>query len=560
MTSFTMTSFEQSYIQAEDKSSFWKEQRSNDPMCIKFIDEVLETPCPIRNVNNPIFKTDSYKGSQGSMNNDVKKDKNNNKQRFVRNYSYLEARKGSRDPYTIVAGTNNVINKLIGFRVTMDDIKEAICFYARHFSTPNHFAKYHFNPFPWLKVVLEYNGHLPMRLSAIPEGTIVPIEIPICVVESTDEDCAQLVTYFEGIIQQAYWYPTTVATNALGFSTVIKNALLITTTLEILISWLMFSLQDFGFRGCTSEESAMIGGMAALYVTWGSDTVPAIIAAMHTLGFVDDNGEVAMPGYSVAACEHNNILSRGRDGEFESIKNMIELFPEGILSVVVDTYDLRNNIETITTGEIHEMIMARNGTFVARPDSQLLDADGNELSPAETISEIFAIMGKNLAKYITVNEKGFKLLPKQYKIIYGDGLNIPKIKSILDRMISDGWCATNIIFGVGGNLLQNINRDTFRFAMKSSLQEYEVTNVDGSVTREIREVCKKTPGKESKSGRFHVAEIDGVVQCNDINDPKVIGIHNMLERYYENGNICKFVGNLNDIRKRVNDGRAKYNL
>lgn len=549
-----MSIFLTEYQQSSNKINFWLEQKKNDFKCTRFIDEVMGlSPC-IPSLDNPIMMTDSYKLTQYNMFNDVEPDEDGNMQRLTSMYASIEPRKGAREPYVIVAGTSDIVSKLSSIRVTMQHIYEAIHFCAGHFSTPQYDGRYHFNPFPWLKVVLEYNGYIPLKLSALLEGIIVPIETPICTIESTDEDCAQLVSHFEGLIQKAYWYPTTVATNALGFSSQIKRALMITTTPEIMNGWLPFSLQDFGYRGCTSEDAAIIGGSAALYVTMGSDTVPAVVNTMHSIG------ESMMTGYSVAACEHNQAFSRGPSGEFKFIKNLLKLYPTGILSVVADTFDMRKNIETITTGELRDLIMARDGTYVIRPDSQFVKEDGSEMSPAETVSEIFKILERNLSSFISVNEKGFKLLPKQYKIIYGDGLSISKIKAILDMMIEDGWCATNIVFGVGGNLLQNINRDTFRFAMKSSQQEFDITNVDGRVWKEVRNVGKETPNKQSKKGRFHVSMFNGKIECNDIEDPKVIGIPNMLEPYYINGNVLHSNSGIVKIRERVCAGREMYGL
>jgi len=551
-----VSDFSKKYMEAGNKAVFWNELRTNDPMCKEYIDYVESLECNHSyQQDNPILQTDSYKGSQFNMFNDVKPDKNGDKQRLVDMYAFIEPRKGARDPYIVVAGTQRIANTLATIRLTEKHIMEAIWFYSRHFSTPTHSGKYHFNPLPWLKVVFEYNGCLPLKLSAIPDGTIIPIAVPICTLESTDEDCAQLVSHFEGLVQKAYWYPSTVATNGLGFSKVIKDALKTTASPEVMNGWLPFAIQDFGYRGCTSEDAAIIGGGAALYVTMGSDTIPAIVDTMINSKTLNE-----MAGYSVAACEHNQAFSRGRDGEFDFIENLLEVYPNGILSVVADTFDLRKNVETVTSGKLRDLIMTRDGTYVIRPDSQLLNDDGSEMSPAETISTIFSIMGKNLEQFITVNNRGFKVLPKQYKVIYGDGLNIPKIKDILDYMVRDGWCATNIIFGIGGNLLQNINRDTERFAMKSSQQVFEITNIDGSVRKEVRNVGKETPGKESKRGKFHVGCIDGTIQCNDINDPKVIGIPNMLVHYCINGNICNSFDNINTIRDRVNQYRELYGI
>lgn len=545
---------EAAYTAHAGNPAFWEDLRNNDPMCKVFIDYVLGKPQIPIDPTNPIFKTDSYKLSQFNMFNDVKPDKNGNMQTLIKMYAFIEPRKGARDSHVVVAGTQNIVNTLTDIKVTIHHVKQAIWFCNSHFSTPTHSGKYHFNPLPWLKVALCYNGNLPIKLSAIHDGTIVPVGIPICIIESTDEDCAQLVSHYEGLIQKAYWYPTTVATNALGFSTVIKIALKVTATDEVISKWLKVAIQDFGYRGCTSEDAAIIGGSAALYLTEGSDTVSAVVNTMVTMG------DQTMTGYSVAACEHNQAFCRGRDGESDFVSNLCDLYPSGIISVVADTFDTLNHIEMITTGDLKVKIMARDGTWVIRPDSQLLNEDGTEMSPAETISAIFEVLNKNLSESITTNDKGFKVLPSQYKIIYGDGLNIPKIKAILDVMIRDGWCATNIVFGVGGNLLQNINRDTERFAMKSSQQMFKIRNVDGTTRIETRNVGKETPGKESKRGMFHVGIFDGIIQCNSIDDPKVIEVPNMLFPYFINGNICKSFDDLKTIRERINFWREQYQI
>ena len=264
-----------------------------------------------------------------------------------------------------------------------------------------------------------------------------------------------------------------------------------------------------------------------------------------------------MAGYSVAASEHNQMMSKGREGETKVVKRLIKTYPNGILSVVADTYDLINFVNMVSSGEIRDMIMKRDGTFVIRPDSLLKRDDGSDMTPAETISEVFKILDHNLMDINTVNEKGFKVLDKHYKVIYGDGLNIQKVKDILAKMEEDGWSAENIVFGTGGNLLQKgIDRDTDRFAMKASEQEYEISTIDGKVYREIRHTAKETPGKESKKGRFMVTEVDGkiVTLMEGASSEK-----NMLIEYSCNGNITTVLDNITQIRERVSVHRKKMN-
>lgn len=533
----------------------YAEEHKRDPKMKKFIDHVLDTHKPVvgRNPSNPILMSDSYKYSQYNMTYD-QEFVDGKKETLIGMYASVEPRKGARDSHVIVAGVQELANKLTSIRVSIDDLLDAIVFLAPHFSTPRHDGRYHFNPYPWLKIIYGHDGRLPIEFRALSEGTIIRVGIPIATVRSTDPDCAQIISHFEPLILQSIWYPTTCATNALGYSKVIKQALKTTTTDEVMNGWLPFALQCFALRGVTCMEAARIGCGSILYVTMGSDTIPALNHIMSTIG---NNHMVA---YSVAAIEHNQAMMQGRTGEFKQVKRVLNAYKEGILSYVADTYDLRNFVEQVTTGELRELIMARDGTFVIRPDSSLLNPDGSEMSPAKTISELFSIMERNLADHITLNSKGYKVLPSTYKIIYGDGLNIPKISDILNNMIHDGWCASNIVFGVGGNFAQRIDRDTERFAMKSSEQTFLIEDTQGNSSIEVRNVCKETPGKESKKGRFHITSINGELECFNTDDHRVKDSLNLLEPFCINGELTKRMDNIDIIRQRINEWRDFYNF
>lgn len=543
----------QTYEDYETLSTIYKK----DPQMKEYINNVITNynkDLNEINPNNPILNTDSYKLSQFNMTRDLNF-VNGKKKQLIGMYASVEPRVGARDSHIIVAGIQNLVKQIASITVTINDLHEAIIFLAQHFSTPFHDGRYHFNPWPWLKVIYCHSGKIPLKIDGLLEGTILPVGIPIVTIESTDNDCAQLVTHFEPLILQCIWYPTTCATNALEYSKVIKSALNKTTTEKVQNSWLPFALQCFALRGTTCMQAAKIGCSAILYVTMGSDTIPAIT---HTLNTIGNN---QMPAYSVAAIEHNQAMMQEREGEFAQVKRVLNTYPTGIVSYVADTYDMRNFVDKITSGELKEIILKRDGTFVIRPDSSLLNSDGTEMTPAETIQEILKIIETNLGDLIKENSKGFRLLPPQYKIIYGDGLNIPKINKILELMITNKWCASNIIFGVGGNLAQRIDRDTERFAMKSSEQTFLVETEDGNTSIETRDVCKETPGKESKKGRFHIALNDSnIPQCFKLGDPSVSNKPNLLETFYHNGEIVKSSDNIEEIRKRINDWRTKYDF
>jgi nicotinamide phosphoribosyltransferase len=533
-----------------------KTEHRLDPRMRAYIDYVIATHKPASgpDPNNPILISDSYKYTQHNMMNDDEF-VDGRRETLIQMFASVEPRKGARDSHVVVAGIQDLANKLASIRVTLKDLHDAIVFLAPHFSTPVHDGRYHFNPWAWLVIIYELEGKLPIKLSGLAEGTVVPVGIPIATIESTNPACAQIVSHLEPLILQSIWYPTTCATNALGYSKVIKSALKQTATEEVMNGWLPFALQCFALRGVTCMEAARVGCGAILYITMGSDTVPAI---SHVMGTVGNNSMIA---YSVAAIEHNQAMMQGRAGEFKQVRRVLKAYPTGILSYVADTYCLRNFIHQITTGELRDAIMARDGTFVARPDSSLLNPDGSEMSPAETIAEILSIMETNLGDLITKNDKGFKCLPSRYKIIYGDGLNIPKITGVLDLMVQNGWCASNIVFGVGGNLAQRgVDRDSERFAMKSSEQTFLVEHESGDASIEVRDVCKETPGKESKKGRFHIALENGVPKCYRLGDAVVAELPNMLETFSVNGQKVKESDNIDTIRSRINTWRDVYDF
>jgi nicotinamide phosphoribosyltransferase len=60
---------------------------------------------------------------------------------------------------------------------------------------------------------------------------------------------------------------------------------------------------------------------------------------------------------------------------------------------------------------------------------------------------------------VTVNNKGFKLL-KGAAVIQGDGITLSSLEEILHAVISLGFSAENVAFGMGGGLLQVDHRQS----------------------------------------------------------------------------------------------------
>lgn len=274
---------------------------------------------------------------------------------------------------------------------------------------------------------------------------------------------------------------------------------------------IMFKLHDFGFRGSTSVESSGLGGAAHLVNFMGTDTLSAIVLLRKYYGAKQ------MPGFSIPAAEHSTITSWGRENEVEAYRNMLTQFPNALVAVVSDSYDVFKACDQLWGVELKELIMNREGTLVVRPDSG---------HPPTIVVQVLEILGRRFG--YTVNAKGFKVLDPHVRVIQGDGIDIHMLKEILDAMEIAGWSADNIAFGSGGGLLQKVNRDTMKFAFKCCA-------IERGEHGEWFDVLKDPitdPGKRSKAGRLAlVKDEDGykTVKIDETNLP------NLLELVFANG-------------------------
>lgn len=419
------------------------------------------------NIRNPILATDSYKFSHFMQ---YPADA-----RFVT--SYIEAR-GSKIPgvkETVFAGLQVFIKDFLMRQLTMKDVNEAAEFCAKH-GVP-------FNRKGWERVVTVHNGYLPVRIVAVPEGSVIPLRNVLAQVENLDPELPWLTSYIETLMLSYVWYASSVATVSREIKKVIKKAL--DDTSDAPDAELPFKLHDFGYRGAAAG-AAGLGGMAHLINFMGTDTVAGIETAMEYY-----NADVC--GYSISASEHSTMTSWGQEYEFQAYKNMVESYAKegAIFACVIDSYDTINAIRLwaeVQPGEtlsLLDQVKAAGATVVLRPDS----GDAVQM-PIEVIKEIGKYTG------YTVNSKGYKVLPDHVRVIQGDGIDIADVTEILSRMTAAwGLSASNIAFGMGGGLLQKVNRDTFKFAMKAN----QLTKADGSVVDVVKDPVTDH-GKKSKAG------------------------------------------------------------
>lgn len=436
-------------------------------------------------------------------------------------YSYLESR-GGKYKSTVFFGLQSLCKEYLTGKVfDQADIEEAESFILKH-GEP-------FDRAAWQSLLDEHGGTLPLRISSVKEGTEVPVHNVLMTCEVTDPRFYWLSSWIETVICRL-WYPITVATQSHEIKKTILHYL--EETSDDPKSEINFKLHDFGARGVSSSESAGIGGMAHLVNFMGSDTVEGIRYAQHYYGV-----ESGMPAFSIPATEHSTITSWGRENEEDAYRNVIKQFakPGAIFACVSDSYDLYSAIEEGWCGVFREEIENSGATLVVRPDS------GN---PPEVVLKTIELIDKCVGSEI--NTKGYRVLPKWIRVIQGDGINHESIVEILNTLYNAGYSASNVAFGMGGALLQQVNRDTQKFAYKCS----EAT-INGVAVPVFKDPVTDH-GKRSKSGRLAlVYDIVGVgnVPFKTINESELFsGQLNYLELVFENGEL-KREQTLDEIRK-----------
>ena len=417
-------------------------------------------------------------------------------------FSYIESRGGEYDT-TVFFGLQIFLKEYLSKPITQEMIDEADAFTKAH-GVP-------FNREGWEYIVKKYDGNLPVRIRAVPEGTQVPVSNILASIENTDPNCAFVTSYLETALLRAIWYPTTVATGSKYVKNKIAEYLNITADSS---EGLAFKLHDFGARGVSSFESAGIGGAAHLVNFMGTDTITGVL-------YADKYYDAGVAGFSIPATEHSTMTSWGKDKEVDAYRNMLNQYKEGgILAVVSDSYDFYNACENIWGGELKQEVIDSGAVVVIRPDSG---------EPVEVVVNGLRILEQKFGS--VRNDKGYRLL-NNVRIIQGDGINPEMIVEILEAVTRAGFSTDNVAFGMGGGLLQQVDRDTQKFAMKAS-----AAMVNG-IWRDVYKDPVTDTGKRSKKGRLTLVTDDygnyRTVRINEVGDQVEV-----LTEVFNNGKITK---------------------
>lgn len=388
--------------------------------------------------------------------------------------------------------------------------------------------------------------YLPIEVRTLPEGSRVPLRVPVATFVNTLPEFFWLTNALETLISVSSWIATTSATTAFRYRVILEKWAKITGSDP---SGVAFQGHDFSMRGMAGLDAAVMSGAAHLTSFVGTDTIPAIF---YHEAYYGANIETELVGTSIPATEHSVMCAAGNEdgAELATFRRLITaVHPSGFVSVVSDTWDLFTVLDEYLP-MLHDDIMARDGRVVIRPDSgdpaDIICGTSRELGGSSSeakgvIERLWEIFGG------TVNEKGYKVLDAHIGAIYGDSITTARAEDICERLAAKGFASSNIVFGIGSYSYQGVTRDSYGWAMKA------VNVVINGVSKAIFKdpVTDKDHSKKSARGRVRVECVGGEYVLLDGQSPEqVAAIGNALVPVFRDGVVLETT-TLKEIRARI---------
>ena len=386
-------------------------------------------------------------------------------------------------------------------------------------------------------------GYLPLEIKGIAEGTMVPIKVPMIEISNTHPDFAWLVNSIETIMSCSLWHPMISANVGYKYRKIVDKYYEISVENDVQRAR---ALGDFSMRGQESLESATRSSAGFCLSFLNTATVPAIPFLENYYNCDCTKEDVA---FGAISTEHSVMCSNTAvDGdEVTMLKRLLnEVYPNHSFSMVSDSYDYWNLVDNLLV-QCKEDILNHNGSLLVRGDS----GDPVEVV-TETVFHLWDIFGG------ITNSKGYKVLDKHVKAIYGDSITPQRAEEIFKILIDKGFACNNVALGVGSFSMQCLEqdgafkpftRDTFGIAVKATYGEL------GEKPLMIFKNPKTDTGnfKKSQSGMCRVfKDENGNITYLDGYDKNTFPFdkENMLETVFKNGKMVKEY-TLKDIRARL---------
>lgn len=447
-------------------------------------------------------------------------------------YSYLVTRSSKKFDKVVWFGLQAFIKDYLLWPITPEDAREFFEYYEMILGPVPRDVVENINALAAL-------GYWPVSIKAAPEGSVIDVRNVLMTMTNTHPDFAWTVGFLESLLLKV-WNTSTVATSSLGFRRLFQRYADETAS-DQAAQMVPFQVHDFGYRGCSSDETAALSGMAHLTSFLGTDTIVAVKAAKE---FYDAKPPI---GLSVPATEHSVMCAFGREYEQAAFERMLDQNPKGIVSIVSDTYSIWN-VATRILPSLHDLILARDGKVVIRPDSGepklILCGDPAELPGTPAHKGLIRLLDELFGS--TVNKKGYKELNPKIGIIYGDGMYYSRIADILGTIKEMGYATTNLVIGVGGILLQQHNRDDMGFAIKAT---FAIVNGE---ERELLKDPVTDPGKRSHKGLVKLTKTSEGVYTTTDRCSAIEETTGILRTVYQDG-VLTHETSFEDVRNRIRE-------
>lgn len=405
-------------------------------------------------------------------------------------------------------------------------------------------------------------GYLPLKIKALPEGSKCPLRVPFMTIYNTHPDFAWLTNYIETIAQNVIWHPITVATKTHRLRQILDKWADKTSSRPEFVD---FQAHTFSMRGCSGPESSISVDSAHLLFFKGSDTLPGNLFHQHYYNADPFNGLIST---SVRANEHAIATSGGPEGEFKEFERLIDLFPNGILSLISDSFDLTEviNPDNGFLVRLKDKIMKRNGTLVIRPDSSdktPLEIICGDPEPHPKYSQRQRrVIQKGLVRCLdeifgsTFNSKGYRELDSHISYIYGECISQDLLENICSKLENMKYASTNGVYGVGSwEHIGGLTRDSLGLACKASYNEYTINDDAGGYAPDRMTTIKRNIYKNPITDSGEKKSPKGLLKVNEdytLKEECSWEEENtgLLETVFHNGELWKDQS-LAEIRERV---------
>ena len=310
-------------------------------------------------------------------------------------------------------------------------------------------------------------GYLPIEIIALPEGSRVPMHVPMFGITNTHPDFAWLPQSLESLISAEMWHPMLAATVGYTYREIVNKYYDLTCDDNIPKAR---ALGAFDFRGEECLQSAEKAGAGWCLSFLNTATVPTIpyLEANYNCDCTKEPVAFGSP-----STEHSVMCSNyAIDGDEETLlrRLLTEIYPNTSFSAVLDSYDYWNVIDNILP-KLRKEIMEHKGCMLMRGDS----GDCVEVV-TKTVFKLWNIFGG------TINTKGYKVLDPHVKAIYGDSITIQRCEQIYQILMENGFACSNVALGVGSfsfqcveedGILKPFTRDTFSSCIKATYCEVD---------------------------------------------------------------------------------------